>query len=168
VAVREALHGQGAAARLKWPNDVLVGERKLAGILAEASSGALGVEWVVVGLGLNVDPEMPLPEGATSLRELSGGPIEVAVVAAAVLRQLRSEYLRAAAGQVAQVLAAWRQASVDWWGRAVVARAGEREIRGLALGIDDDGALLLQLADGSQRRVLAGEVTRVRPAEAGA
>lgn len=168
VAAREALAALGVEARLKWPNDVLVGELKLAGILAEASAGPHGAEWAVVGMGVNVDPEEGLPQGATSLRQLLGRHVEVEVVAAAILRQSRHWYRRATAGQVADVLEVWRKGSVDWWGRAVVARAGEQEIRGVAKDIDPDGALLLQMEGGQLRRVLSGEVTRVRPAEGGA
>jgi BirA family biotin operon repressor/biotin-[acetyl-CoA-carboxylase] ligase len=162
VATAQALAELGAHARLKWPNDVLVGERKMAGILAEASSGPQGVEWVALGIGANLHPSVPLPEGATSLCAETGRVVEPAEAAAAVLRQLRVWYDRAATGQVADLRAAWRERSVPWWGRLVEARAGEQVIRGIATDIDEDGALLLGLEGGRLARVVSGEVSRLR------
>jgi BirA family biotin operon repressor/biotin-[acetyl-CoA-carboxylase] ligase len=173
VAVREALVSFGAAARLKWPNDVLVDDRKLAGLLAEGASGPQGIEWVVLGIGVNVDPETAgpgadaLPESATTLRAAAGRAVVLETVAAEVLWQVALWYHRAAAGRMADVLAAWREAAVCWWGRPVLARAGEQVIRGIAKDIDEEGALLLTSADGGVVRVVAGEVTRVRLTEDG-
>jgi len=162
VATCAALSSLGVAARLKWPNDVLVREGKVAGILAEASSGARGVEWVVLGIGANVDPRGPLPEGATSLRDETGRTVPPVAVAAAVLGQVRLWYHALASGRTHDLLAAWRERSVPWWGRLVEARGGDQVIRGIATGIDDDGALVLTLPDGQPRRVISGEVSRVR------
>lgn len=168
VAVREALVSLGAEARLKWPNDVLVGDRKLAGLLAESSSGPQGVEWVVLGLGVNVaaetvpSPNGALPPGAITLRAAAGRAMALEAVAAEVLRQVALWYHRGAAGRAADVLAAWREAAVPWWGRPVEARSGEQVIRGIAEGIDEEGALLLRDDDGRVVRVVAGEVSLVR------
>ena len=161
VATCAALASLGARARLKWPNDVLVGEHKLAGILAEGSSGPRGIEWVALGIGANVDPQGPLPEGATSLREETGHARSPLVVAVAVLVQVRLWYHALASGRAHDLLAAWRERSVPWWGRLVEARVGDQVIRGIATDIDDDGALLLSL-DGRLTRIVSGEVSRVR------
>jgi BirA family biotin operon repressor/biotin-[acetyl-CoA-carboxylase] ligase len=175
VAVGEALVSLGAAgARLKWPNDVLVDDRKLAGLLAEASSGSQGIEWVVLGIGVNVDPvavgpgpppidAVPgLPAGAVTLREAAGREVDLAEVAAAVLRHLTVWYHRAARGHGDDVRAAWRAAAVPWWGHPVEARSGEQVIQGIAMDIDAQGALLLRGDNGRVVPVLAGEVSRVR------
>lgn len=162
VATSSALAALGAQVLLKWPNDVLVGERKLAGVLAEASSGARGVEWVVLGIGVNVDPQGALPEHATSLREATGRVISPLAVAAAVLAQIRLWYHALASGRTTDLLAAWRERSIPWWGRLVEARVGDQLIRGIATDIDDEGALLLALPDGRSVRVISGEVSRVR------
>ena len=164
VATCAALASLGASAQLKWPNDVLVGERKLAGILAEASSGPRGVEWVALGIGANVDPQGALPEGATSLREEAGRVVSPLAVAAAVLVRVRLWYHALASGRAHDLLAAWRERSVPWWGRLVEARVGDQVIRGIATDIDDDGAFLLRL-EGRLTRILSGEVSRVRLAE---
>lgn len=167
VALREALLAFGAKARLKWPNDLLLGDRKVAGLLAEGSSGARGVEWIVLGIGVNVDPEsMPsvgaLPQDAISLRSAVGNALSIEALAAEVLRQVTLWYHRAAAGRAADVLAAWREAAVPWWGHLVQARSGEQVIRGIAKGIDEEGALLLLDEQGRVVRIVAGEVSRVR------
>jgi BirA family transcriptional regulator, biotin operon repressor / biotin---[acetyl-CoA-carboxylase] ligase len=167
LAVAEAL--PTLAARLKWPNDVLVGGRKLAGVLAEAISGAGGVESVVVGIGVNVmlkpeDLPPPLQGSATSWLMETAEPREPLEVAAAVLGRLSVWYHALAGGQGAALVAAWRERSVPWWGRGVVARHGDQDVRGIARGVSEAGALLIELADGSQREILAGEVQEVRAA----
>jgi BirA family biotin operon repressor/biotin-[acetyl-CoA-carboxylase] ligase len=162
VATADALGGFGIDARLKWPNDVLVGESKLAGILAEASSSPAGVDWIVLGIGANLDPEGELPEGATSLRRETGDAVSPDVAAAAVLGQIRLWYHRLAAGRAAELLDAWRERSVAWWGSRVEVSAGDRVVRGVAQDIDDDGALLLARDGGDVERIVSGEVTRLR------
>jgi len=170
VAVAEAVLGFGVRAELKWPNDVLVSGRKLAGILAEASSGASGVEWVVLGIGVNVaiDP-LALPEAlrdaATSLVACGVRDARPAEVAAATLARLAVWYdaLRAAP---AQVVAAWRAQAVPWWGALVEVRTAGGERRGRLAAIDEEGALLLETADGERIRLVSGEVSRVRVAAA--
>ena len=166
VATAAAVASLGAKVLLKWPNDVLVGESKLAGILAEASSGARGIEWVVLGIGVNVDPQGALPEHATSLREATGRAISPLAVAAAVLAQIRLWYHALASGRAPDLLAAWRERSIPWWGRLVEVLVGDQLIRGIATDIDDEGALLLELPDGRPLRVISGEVSRVRLASA--
>ena len=166
VAVAEAVAEWGVATKLKWPNDVLVSERKLAGILAEATSGPLGVEWVALGIGVNLTldagalpPE--LKDTVASLAEASALTPAVAEVAAAVLARLHVCYddLRAFP---ARVVEAWRARAVDWWGEVVDVRTARESIRGRLLDVDAEGALLVALEDGGRRRVLSGEVQRLR------
>lgn len=166
LAVAEALPELDT--RLKWPNDVLVNGRKLAGILAEAQSGAAGMESMVVGIGVNVglmaeDLPTPLRATATSWRMETGAPRDPLEVAAAVLARLRVWYHALAGGDAAAVVAAWRGRSVPWWGREVRARSGDQDLRGIARGISAAGALLIEAPDGALREVLAGEVHEIRP-----
>jgi BirA family biotin operon repressor/biotin-[acetyl-CoA-carboxylase] ligase len=172
VALAEALAELQVEVRLKWPNDVIAGDRKLAGILVEAATGALGVEAVVVGLGVNVrlDPlSLPpeLREQATSIAAYAGRDVDVAVLAAAVLARLRVWYDRLSREGAAGVLAAWRGRSIDWWGRLVEARSGGSVVRGIARDLDERGALVLDLEDGSRTAVISGEVSELRLAGAG-
>jgi BirA family transcriptional regulator, biotin operon repressor / biotin---[acetyl-CoA-carboxylase] ligase len=165
IAAAAALEHFGVEARLKWPNDLLVGEppeRKIAGVLAEGSSGPRGLDWVVLGIGANVDPQAPLPEGSTSLRHEAGRVIAPLDVAARILVQVRVWYHAITSGGAPDLLEAWRGRSVPWWGRLVETSRGDQVIRGIARGIDDDGALRLSLPDGRLLRVVSGEVHRVR------
>jgi BirA family biotin operon repressor/biotin-[acetyl-CoA-carboxylase] ligase len=167
LAVAEAVAERAVDARLKWPNDVVVDGRKLAGVLVEGVSGASGLEAAVVGVGVNValDPRS-LPEDlgdrVTSLRERTGRSGDVAGVAAAVLARLRVWYDRLAREGPAVVIAAWRGRSVPWWGRPVEARSGGSVLRGVARDLDERGALLLDLEDGSRVAVVSGEVSELR------
>ncbi len=168
VAVAEAVDEQGVTAQLKWPNDVLVGSRKLGGILAEGLSGSRGTHAVVLGVGVNVrlDASRLAPEtaaGATSLDAETGRPGDVIAVAAAVLARLRARcHDLAAADGAARTADAWRARALPWWGREVVAREGDQVIRGVARDIDARGGLLVETAGGVVRALLSGEVFEVR------
>ena len=167
VAVAEALGVEGVDPRLKWPNDVLVSGRKLAGILAEASTGASGVESVVVGIGANVnlqrtDAPEDLREAVTSLREETGRTHDVDAVAAAVLVRWTAWY-DALRVDRRRVRSAWRERSVDWWGRPVEMETGGRRLVGVPRDIDDAGALIVEMADGSRLAVVSGEAREIRP-----
>jgi BirA family biotin operon repressor/biotin-[acetyl-CoA-carboxylase] ligase len=168
LAVAEAAGEQGVKAELKWPNDVLVGGRKLAGILAESASGPDGVEWVVLGIGVNLalDPaSLPedLREATTSVAAEAGRAPRPPAVAAAVLSRLGVWY-DALDASPARVVSAWRDRAVAWWGQRVDVRLGSESFSGRLVGIDEDGALILVTDSGQMRRVLSGEVLRVRRA----
>jgi BirA family biotin operon repressor/biotin-[acetyl-CoA-carboxylase] ligase len=168
VATAEAVAEWGARPRLKWPNDVLLDGRKLAGILAEAASGPAGFEWAVLGIGVNVslDPAL-VPaapgEGPTSLDRVVSPAPPVPELAAAVLARLRVWYDELETSP-ARVVDAWRSRAVDWWGRDVEVSVGAETVRGRALDVDSQGALVIERADGTRRAVLSGEVTRARAA----
>ena len=145
VAVAEAA---GPAARIKWPNDVLLGDGKLAGILVEARPQE---GWAVVGIGLNVAvrPE-DLPAGVAARAATLGlGPGDVEAVLARVLAALE----RALALGPEDVLAAWRERDA-LLGREVAWASGH----GRAAGIDGDGRLVVELAGGGRTALDAGEV----------
>jgi BirA family biotin operon repressor/biotin-[acetyl-CoA-carboxylase] ligase len=171
LATAEAAAEFSVDARLKWPNDVLVAGRKLAGVLVEGLSGTAGIEAAVIGIGVNVglDPDsLPddLRERVTSLAAQTGRPVAVAEVAAAVLARLRVWYDLLAREGAPRVLAAWRARSVSWWGRPVEARSGGSVLRGIVQGLDGRGALLLDLEDGSRVAVVSGEVSELRLSDA--
>ena len=167
LAVAQALEDQGLAARLKWPNDVLSEDRKLAGVLTEAASGPTGLEAVVLGIGVNVnlDPrDLPpeLRESATSLAAETGRPGDPVAVAGAVLARLTLCYHALVREGAGPVLAEWRSRSVPWWGRAVEVRSAGQVVRGVARGLDERGALLLEGEDGAVAALLSGEVRELR------
>lgn len=158
VAIARALARLGCeGARLKWPNDVRLGEGKVAGALAHATSdGSGGV--LVLGIGVNVhqrasDLPPELRQVATSLA-LAGHQID----RLALLARLTGELDRlTAATDRAAALDEWRQRSTVL-GRAVNVRLDGRAFGGTATAIDDEGALLVHTANGVER-VVSGEVT---------
>lgn len=170
LAVAEALAAEGLETSLKWPNDVMAGGRKVGGILAEATSGADGLESVVLGIGVNValrPPDLP-PEVAptvTCMAEELARAVDRDQVAAAVLGRLSVWYDALAREGPRVVQAAWRARAVPWWGRAVEAQSGERRLRGIARDLDEGGALILELEDGTRAVLHSGEVREVRSAE---
>lgn len=166
TSVAEALDEWGIEAALKWPNDVLAGGRKLAGILVESTSGASGVETAMVGIGVNVmlDPTSlgsPLAERTASIASLTGRGADPLEVAAAVLARLAVWYHALQDGRSEAVLEAWRARSVPWWGREVEIRSEGRLLKGRLEGIDESGALLLRPGEGVRVRVLSGEDARL-------
>ncbi len=162
VAVARACAALGGAdAHLKWPNDVQIEGRKVAGTLAHASTGPDGGA-LVIGIGINVhqraeDFDLELSATATSLA-LAGRPVD----RLALLARLSAQLDRIAGGGVehALALAEVRERST-LLGRSVeVAIAGRPAFRGRASRIDDDGALVIETARGEER-ILAGEVALV-------
>lgn len=167
VAVAQALAGWGVAARLKWPNDVLVGERKLAGLLIEASSSGGALEQVILGIGVNlaVAPQVDQPgaQAPTSVRESLGHAPDVAAVGAAVLTRVMQWHGRSQQEPVA-VRAAWRSLSVDWWGQQVEVRTSGSSWKGRLLELGEGGGLQIEREDGQRVSLMAGEVVRLRRA----
>ncbi|HXC83707.1 MAG TPA: biotin--[acetyl-CoA-carboxylase] ligase [Trebonia sp.] len=163
LAVRDA---SGVAATLKWPNDVLIGQRKLAGILAEQSGDA-----VVVGIGVNVStPSDGLPVSPAGLRATSllaeGADVSREAVLAGILRQLERWYLafRDDADPVRAGLLDEYRALCATLGRSVrVELPGGRVLAGVAEDVDADGRLLVAPPDGTPPTpVSAGDVIHVR------
>jgi len=157
LAVRQGIHAAlGFAPDLKWPNDVMVGGRKLAGILAEGLAVGTPAQAVIIGVGLNLQPSSYPPEvaaRATSLEGELGRGVERGLVLAEVLAAL-CDQLATLERSPGDILQAWRAASpgaigtrVEWDGRS-----------GVTAGIDDSGALLVRTASGIER-VIAGELT---------
>jgi BirA family biotin operon repressor/biotin-[acetyl-CoA-carboxylase] ligase len=167
VAVADVAKEHGVRAELKWPNDALVHGRKLAGILVEASSGSGGVEWVVLGIGINVTLDVatlgpPAADVATSLQLETGAAPALEEVAAGVLSRL-SVWYDALESRPASVVEAWRERAVQWWGAPIQVKTGDEVFRGQLHDVDESGALIVDLEGGGFRKVLAGEVARLRP-----
>ncbi|MCH9700483.1 MAG: biotin--[acetyl-CoA-carboxylase] ligase [Actinomycetia bacterium] len=159
LAVAHTVRRLGVGASLKWPNDVLVGDGKLAGILAEVSAPV-----IVVGLGLNVSltaDELPDPR-AVSLLMLGHG-VDRTALTVSLLGALRDRLDRWRAGDLAGLAADYRSVSstIDTRVRAIL--PGGSEIVGTATGIDHSGRLLIDEA-GTMATVSAGDITHLRAA----
>lgn len=148
----------GVPALLKWPNDVLLANRKVAGILTESATDMRGAAFAVAGIGINVNQETFPPEieqRAASLRQIANRMFDRAELAAVLLREL-AKRLEEAAGEEWVREAERRSAILGNWVRL---QEGTRVLEGVAEGLDPEGNLLLRLGDGRLHRVTAGEVT---------
>jgi BirA family biotin operon repressor/biotin-[acetyl-CoA-carboxylase] ligase len=168
-----ALDELGAHTDLKWPNDLLLDGRKVAGILCESRRTAAGD--AVVGVGVNVGQQAEdfppeLRERATSLA-LAGHAIAREDVAAGFLNAFEPRWAEHAEGDRSLALNAWRSRA-RFWGQEVVVRAPGGDVRGIAADLDLDGALVVETISRSRVRVVAGDVEVVEsgssPADAAA
>jgi len=153
----------GLAPDVKWPNDLLLRGRKVAGILTELTAETDRIRHVVVGLGLDVNqaagdfpPE--LRRIATSLRLEAGRPFNRAGLAVAILHALDQDYARLKAGQFEALAAEW-EGLCTTLGREVTVHVGSRRIRGRAESLDAEGALLVRTEHGHLERITGGDVT---------
>ena len=158
LAVRAAVGDLGVpGARLKWPNDVLADGRKLAGILCEVEPRA-NEDGVAVALGVGVNL-MAVPAGvlnATDLASWMGGTPDAADVLVPLLTALGERLARLRAGGVPALREEW-EACAHGLGEVVTARSGGAVVRGTAVGLDDDGALLVR-EGATIHRLVAGDV----------
>lgn len=162
LALARALDAHGVDAELKWPNDLLLGGRKLAGVLCESRRRADGSDAFVIGVGVNVtqreaDFAPELRDQATSLA-LAGHTLDRETVAAGFLNAFEPLWDEHQEGDPGAALEAWR-ARARCWGRPVSVRTPSGTIVGDALALADDGALIVRVATGEDVRVLAGDVT---------
>jgi BirA family transcriptional regulator, biotin operon repressor / biotin---[acetyl-CoA-carboxylase] ligase len=164
VAVADALKAVAdVEAGLKWPNDVLVNDGKLAGILAEV---AAPVSTIVVGLGLNVTltaEEAPDPV-ATSLLMLGSSATDRNTLARRILRELalRIDAWRTAGGADPALIADYQRYSLTLNSRVRASLPGDREVVGIATTIDDTGRLCVDTG-GQTVAISAGDITHLRP-----
>jgi len=153
----------GLAPDIKWPNDVLLGGRKVAGILTEMNAELDRVNYVLIGMGVDVNqsasdfpPEIrPL---ASSLKLEAGRAVERAELAAAILQELDRDYARICRGDFPALADEW-ESRCTTIGQHVSVLVGERRVRGRAESLDDSGALLLRTEHGRIERILGGDVT---------
>lgn len=165
LALADAVRELGLPVAIKWPNDVLVRRRKVAGTLAEAAIDAERVEHVILGVGVNVNVTHAALRAAlgtsalaaTSLREALGQPVDRAAFAAAYLEAL-DEWLAIHRLQgPAPLVRAWRALDIVS-GRRVEVREGGETIEGRALGVDEEGRLCVADHGGRVHALVTGEV----------
>jgi BirA family transcriptional regulator, biotin operon repressor / biotin---[acetyl-CoA-carboxylase] ligase len=154
----------GIVPEIKWPNDILIGGKKIAGILTEMSAELDHLNEVILGIGIDVNleaSEFPaaLRKIATSIRIESGGQVvDRAGLAVAILRELDRDYECIKRGEFEVVAEQWQQHCTTI-GSQVNIRVGDRVIRGRAESLDADGALLLRGQHGHLERITGGDVT---------
>lgn len=163
AAMTRALRAQGAPTRLKWPNDVLVHERKICGVLAEVLPDGSGV---VIGAGVNTamaEADLPVPTATSlSLLGIEASPDDVLAGYLGALRDLVARLDRAGSAEAAGV-AAEVTAELATIGRGVrVHLPGGEVVTGVATRLDHDGRLEVERRDGRIVQVAAGDVEHLR------
>ncbi len=164
TSLRRAIREQtGLAPEIKWPNDILVRGRKVAGVLTELSAELDHIKHLILGIGVDVNfaaSEFPadLRKQATSLKIEAGRHLQRADLAAAILRELDRDYERIRDYRFHEIADEWAQHCATL-GRRVSIQIGERALQGHAEALDEDGALLLRTQHGRLERIIGGDVT---------
>lgn len=152
----------GLNPEIKWPNDLLLGGRKVAGILTEMQAELEQVRYVVLGIGIDVnfgetDFPLELRPLATSLRLETGEPVERPALAATLLQELDTDYRRLRQGRFASIAAEWAD-RCGTLGRHIRLQLGSRILEGRAEALDPSGALIIRTDHGRIETVVGGEI----------
>jgi BirA family biotin operon repressor/biotin-[acetyl-CoA-carboxylase] ligase len=163
VATADAIQKfSGLLPLIKWPNDILLRDRKIAGLLNEIHSEMDRIHFVILGIGvnLNLDKRMFSKEiraGATSLKIEMGQAISRKIFLQTLLQELEKWYTVIMKEGSAHILKAWRdRAHIK--GRRVKVTSFGKALTGVAVDIDSDGALILETMGGKRERVVAGDI----------
>ncbi len=150
----------GLRSQVKWPNDVLVNDRKVCGILIESSLRANIVDYAIIGIGLNVNLRLSdfpeIPSTATSLSAELGRGVSCLGVIRRLLVEMERLYLALQAG--GSIYEEWRDSLVTL-GRSVRVKSGKTVYEGVAESVARDGSLLLRHSDGNLSKLVAGDAT---------
>ena len=145
--------------RNKWPNDVQLDGKKVAGLLLESSgNNAEAVEWVIVGCGVNVAVHPDITDyPTTSVNEITGQDVDVQVMLNAFLRCFEARYDVWCENGFATIRDCWLERAVGL-GQEIIVRLPTKEIRGVFEGLDASGGLILARTDGVRELITAGEI----------
>jgi BirA family biotin operon repressor/biotin-[acetyl-CoA-carboxylase] ligase len=161
VAIAEGVKAAtGLPAEIKWPNDVMIGRRKLAGILAEATAQADTMRYVILGFGVNLQQAAFPPElanRATSIEAETNGPVDRAQMLVEILMAFSARYADLQAGRFDVILSAWRAFAPSLRSSWVEWDSPTGVMRGRAEDIDEQGALVVRVGAKAER-LIAGEV----------
>jgi BirA family biotin operon repressor/biotin-[acetyl-CoA-carboxylase] ligase len=163
VSICEAIKEvAGLGCRIKWPNDIFLGNKKLGGILMELNAEADQIRFVVIGIGLNVNNENDnLPQQATSLKDYAKKEINRIVLLQEILRRLESNYLLLESKGGTPIIQKWRTFNLTL-GKKVKIVSQHRHIEGQAVDIAGDGSLLVKKDSGAIEKITAGDVAHCR------
>ncbi|MFQ6075539.1 MAG: biotin--[acetyl-CoA-carboxylase] ligase [Candidatus Bathyarchaeia archaeon] len=148
-------------ARIKWPNDVLINGKKVCGILTEMSTSRGLIDFAVIGVGINANIDVnslpsPLRSTSTSLMEEMRGEVERERLLRVLLTELENYYTMFTEGGFDLILGEWRDLNCVL-GAYVEVVGLEGTVEGRAVDVDGDGALMIELEDGTIRRVISGD-----------
>jgi len=156
-------------AEVKWPNDVLINHKKVCGILTEARIKDDALDFVVVGIGINANFSVnALPSSirdfSTTLKEELRKEIECEALLCALLEETESYYNMFSQGKFESMLKEWRR-SASFLGSYVEIQSHQEKIRGWAVDVDEDGALMVKLRDQTIRKLTSGDLTMLEAKE---
>jgi BirA family biotin operon repressor/biotin-[acetyl-CoA-carboxylase] ligase len=157
----------GLVPSIKWPNDVLVNRKKVCGILAEMQTAAETLQAIIVGIGVNLNAPLSafpeeLQDKAASLLLIRGQPVNRSAFTASLLTHLEKLYVLWLEEGFSVLRSDWERYAADMVGKRITVAVPEGSVVGTVLGLDTDGALLLQeKPHTAPRRLLAGDVTVV-------
>jgi BirA family biotin operon repressor/biotin-[acetyl-CoA-carboxylase] ligase len=171
VSICEALRNFcGCEAAIKWPNDILLEQKKVGGILTEIKAETGRISFIILGIGLNINAEPhSLVPGAVSLHEVAGKArkdsagkyLDRGIVLCEVLRSLEENYLMFQKKGSGQILQAWRNYAVTL-GQRVKVSSVKGHCEGEALDISPDGGLIVRTDTGLMEKIMAGDVVHCR------
>ena len=148
--------------QIKWPNDILINEKKVCGILTEMSAELDIINWVVVGIGINANIDLrdfpkDIREKTISLKEISGKEISRVKLAQAFLQEFEKYYKILKRREFSSILKEWKLYS-HTLGRKIRVDMGEKIITGEAVDINEEGALILKKEDGELVKIISGTI----------
>ena len=149
---------------IKWPNDILLDEKKVCGILAEMQTDTGGLRAVILGIGVNINaPPSAFPaelrDKASSLLIAGGQTVDRNTFTASLLTHLEKSYVLWLQEGFSALRGHWERYAGHMLGKRISVAAPEGTVVGIVLGLDSDGALLVQGDGGARHRLLAGDVT---------
>jgi len=148
----------GLEAEIKWPNDVLIGGRKVCGILVESNSKTETVAYAIIGIGINIGLQVAdfpdIAATATSLASELGRDVSRIELLRRLLVEIEKQYLSSRDS----IFQGWRDRLITL-GKSVQVSSGKSVMEGVAESVDRDGSLLLRHSDGTVSRIVAGDVT---------
>jgi len=150
--------------QIKWPNDILINEKKVCGILTEMSAELDIINWVVVGIGVNVNIDhQRFPEdiqaNTISLKEVSGEEVLRVKLAQTFLQEFEKYYEKLKRKEFSSILKEWKLYS-HTLGKKIRVDMGERIITGEAIDINEEGALILKKEDGELIKIISGTILK--------
>jgi BirA family biotin operon repressor/biotin-[acetyl-CoA-carboxylase] ligase len=147
---------------IKWPNDLIINNKKLGGILTEMNAEMDIIKFVIIGIGINVNTqESLLPPQATSLKEQLGRRIPRIELMREILTSIDKEYILFIRDGFEPIVSKWKKLSTTL-GHRVRVHFHKEYIEGEAIDIDEQGALLLKRDSGLVDRITAGDIVRIR------
>ncbi|MGL6297641.1 MAG: biotin--[acetyl-CoA-carboxylase] ligase [Methanobacteriaceae archaeon] len=162
VAVAKTLGNIGVDAKIKWPNDVLVDNKKISGILTEANAKFNTLDYVVVGIGIdtNLNPETfpeELRANTTTLKRELDKEIDDLEIIPKLLKEIEDVYDLFKGEEYEEILGQWRKLTQTIGKNVQIRQPLGKVLEGYAIGIDKEGVLIIELEDGSFKKIVSGE-----------